>query len=287
MFDGVHVGHRSLVAHLLRLADERGLEPLVVTFDRHPRQVLHPGDAPALLTTTEERLSLLEASGVRTVVMVPFDEATASLSACHFASRFLVERLRMKLLLLGYDNQFGSRTNNDFDRLETLAAEQDFELLRDEAVYRGDTAVSSTQIRKALMAGDMERANAMLGMPYTLIGKVVHGRQVGTSMGFPTANVVLDDAQKLLPATGVYAMLVELEGRRYVAMGNLGAQPTFGLQQWTLEVHLLAFSGDLYGKMLKVAFVKRMRDIRSFASPDLLVAQLKSDREQVSKIVVL
>lgn len=285
MFDGVHRGHRSLVAHLLRLAAQRELEPVVVTFDRHPRQVLTPDDAPQLLTTTDERLALLEECGVPTVVMVPFDEATAAMSACCFAEQVLCERLDMRLLVLGYDNQFGSRSNNDFGRLPALAAERGFAMERDAVLHVEGVAVSSTQIRKALLAGDVRRAAAMLGAPYGLSGVVEHGRHVGSSMGFPTANIGLCDPCKLLPASGVYAMRVAVDGHQVAAMGNLGAQPTFGQQAPALEVHLLGYEGDLYGRRLRVEFLDRLRDIRVFDGADQLADQLRRDRERVLQLM--
>lgn len=280
MFDGLHLGHRHLVARLLSTADKESLVPVVVTFDRHPRQVLDPATTMPLLSTRDERLSLLESCGVTNVAMVHFDVATASLSACAFARCFLCERLNMNVLLLGYDNLFGSRANNDFDRLPELAAEKDFAILRDEAVLLDGIEVSSTKIRKALQAGDLVRANAMLGAPYGVGGTVVHGRHVGTSLGFPTANIRLNDSAKILPADGVYALRATVDGATYAAMANLGGQPTFHQQHKELEVHLIDFAGDLYGQELRVEFIDRIRDIRTFASSDELAAQLQRDKQE-------
>lgn len=285
MFDGLHLGHRHLVARLIAIASDQNLVPIVVTFDRHPRQVLDPANPMSLLSTCDERLALLESCGVPNVAMVHFDVATASLSACDFARSILCDRLNMSVLLLGYDNSFGSRANNDFDRLPDLAKEMGFAVMHDEAVLLDGIEISSTKIRKALQTGNLALANAMLGAPYSATGTVVHGRHVGTSLGFPTANIRLGDSAKILPADGVYALRTSVDGTAYAAMANLGAQPTFYQQHKELEVNLIGFDGDLYGRQLCVEFIDRIRDIRPFASPDELVLQLRHDRETVISIV--
>jgi len=282
MFDGFHVGHRQLVAHLLQEAATSELVPIVVTFDRHPRSVVDTTYVPQLLSSATERLSLLEASGVEQVVMVQFTPALAAMSACSFA-RQLYTRVAMRRLLLGYDNQFGSRAHNDFAQLPALADEMDFTIVHDTAVYLQGIEVSSTKIRHALSEGDIRLANAMLSMPYVLSGTVVHGRHVGTSLGFPTANVQLD-GDKQVPGAGVYAARVSIAASRYRAMVNLGPQPTFGLQQPLLEVHLVDYQGDLYGQRLRVEFFDRIRSIRQFDSPQALAAQLEVDRQQVVRV---
>ena len=277
-FDGVHLGHRYLINKVVDTARQQQLTSVAVTFARHPRQVLDPATPMALLSTFDERLALLEECGVQTVVMVHFDAEKAMLSACDFARRFLCNRLNMRILLLGYDNMFGSRCNNDFDQLPTLADELGFGICRDEAVQVGGVEVSSTKIRKALQRGDLAVANAMLGAPYKVSGTVVHGRHVGTALGFPTANLLPADSAKILPAAGVYALRASVGGRSYAAMANLGTQPTFHQNQPVLEVHLLDFEGDIYGRQLSVEFIDRIRDIRTFESPEALASQLKDDR---------
>lgn len=280
MFDGVHVGHRHMVRHLAARAVERGLKPVVVTFRNHPRSVLKAGEGVSLLTTFEERMELLESNGVEKVVTMDFDSETARLSACEFASQVLVEKLNMKLLLLGYDNKFGSRANDDFGMLPALGATTGFEIIHDEPVLVDGVDVSSTKIRKALADGNIEKANRMLGIPYRLCGEVVHGRHVGTALGFPTANVDVAGAGKVLPAEGVYALRALVGGDSFAAVGNLGGQPTFGQETPTLEVNLVGFDGDLYGRVLAVDFLSRLRDIRRFGSCDELVAQIGRDKEE-------
>lgn len=285
MFDGVHVGHRHLLAALLEGARATGLQPMVVTFDQHPRLVVRSrrddGKPVGLLTTLEERMEALESCGVPTVVMVHFTEQLASLSACRFTREYLLQQLNMQHLLLGYDNAFGSHKSNDFERLPALAEEMGFDISHDTAVKIDDIEVSSTQIRRALADGDLARANRMMGAPYSLRGTVVHGRHVGHSLGFPTANIAVDDPHKMLPAAGVYALRTSIEGRSYLAMANLGPQPTFHQECPTLEAHIIGYDGDLYGQPLAVQFLGRQREVRTFATPEALAAQLKEDKQQI------
>jgi len=281
MFDGVHLGHRHLLRTLHDSATRLGLAPVVVTFANHPRMVLCPDEPFGLLSTFDERLAMLEACGVEHVAVVSFDRQTASLSACRFAEEFLCNRLDMRLLVLGYDNQFGSRAADDFSLLPHLARSHGFDIGHDKAVVVNGVEVSSTKIRHALLEGNIAAANAMLGAPYRLSGTVVHGRHVGTRLGFPTANVAVADSHKLLPASGVYALTASVDGTSYAAMANLGAQPTFGLADAVLEVNLLNFNGDIYGKPIEVQFIDRLRDIVSFSSADELRQQLEKDRASI------
>lgn len=286
MFDGVHLGHRQMVSHLAGKARERGLTPIVLTFRNHPRTLLRQGDPMPLLTTFEERMELLERCGVEQVVAMEFDSDTARLSACDFARQILVGRLNMRLLLLGYDNKFGSRHNDDFAMLPTVGRELGFDIERDVPVMVDGVDVSSTKIRNALATGDIEKANRMLGAPYGMTGRVVHGRHVGSRIGFPTANIEVAavgdrrSSAKMMPADGVYAMTLTRGGSRYAAMGNLGGQPTYGLDNRLLEVHVIGFEGDLYGEEVRVDFRKKIRDVRHFESEHDLVAQLNRDMEQ-------
>lgn len=285
MFDGVHMGHRHLLAALLEGAATMGLHPVVVTFDKHPRLVVRNtrgDDKPVgLLTTLEERMAALASCGVPTVVMVHFTEALASLTACQFTRQYLLRQLNMRHLLLGYDNAFGRHKGNDFERLPELAAEEGFGIGHDTAVTMDGTEVSSTQIRLALAAGNLPLANRMMGAPYSLHGTVVHGRHVGHSLGYPTANIVVDDPHKMLPAAGVYALKTNIEGHSYLAMANLGPQPTFHLERPTLEAHIIGFDGDLYGQPLTVQFLGRQREVRPFDTPEALAAQLEADKQLI------
>ena len=279
MFDGVHAGHRHLLSSLAQTARERLQSPIVVTFDRHPRLVMNSDARLRLLSTYDERMRMLEECGVTDVAIVHFTVQTASLSACQFVQQFLLPKLGMKTLLLGYDNMFGSHSSNDFDLLPQLAKEYGFDICRDNAMWIDGVAVSSTKIRQALSLGNIDVANAMLGSPYTLSGTVVHGRHVGTTLGFPTANIMPDDSHKMLPAPGVYALRATVGGRVYKAIANLGSQPTFHNDRQVLEAHLLDFDGDIYGREIEVEFIERLRDIREFANAEELRFQIEQDKQ--------
>ena len=257
MFDGVHVGHRHILKMIGRVSAEQGLRAVVVTFDCHPRQVLNAESAASFrVNTNEERYRLLEECGVAEVVEVHFSWETAQLSACEFFEEVLLRRLRCKALVLGYDNMFGNRQRNDFDRLPALAESRGVNVTVDTPLRVDGVEVSSTQVRKALQRGDVHHAATLLGYPYRLWGTVVKGRQVGRTLGFPTANVCLDDSTKVVPTGGVYAVRVFLPdgGGMRLGMANFGAQPTFGLEKTVFEVNIFDYDGDLYDKVLTRCF---------------------------------
>lgn len=288
MFDGVHVGHRHILSLLGRVAEEKGLRPVVVTFDRHPRQVLTEGVATHFrITTNEERGRLLSQCGVDTVVELPFTPQLAGMSACEFFEQVLVGQLNARALVLGFDNMFGSRGRNDFDRLPALAEEKGVTIHVDKAVFYHGSEVSSTRIRKALEQGQTDRAASMLGRGYVMWGTVEKGRQLGRLLGFPTANVSLADPTKVWPADGVYAVWVTLsDGTAGLkGMANFGAQPTFGLDKPVFEVNIFDFEGDLYDSTLTVEFGPRLRDICRFDNVPTLVEQLRADREAARRLL--
>ena len=288
MFDGVHVGHRHILSLLGRVAKEKGLRPVVVTFDRHPRQVLTEGVATHFrITTNEERGRLLSQCGVDTVVELPFTPQLAGMSACEFFEQVLVGQLNARALVLGFDNMFGSRGRNDFDRLPALAEEKGVTIHVDKAVFYHGSEVSSTRIRKALEQGQTDRAASMLGRGYLMWGTVEKGRQLGRLLGFPTANVSLADPTKVWPADGVYAVWVTLsDGTAGLkGMANFGAQPTFGLDKPVFEVNIFDFEGDLYDSTLTVEFGPRLRDICRFDNVPTLVEQLRADREAARRLL--
>ena len=291
MFDGVHRGHQHILALLRQEATRLGLTPVVVTFDLHPRQVLGGGVGGVdvnqfyRVTTNEERYALLESFGIHHVLELHFTPEVAALSACQFFEQILLQRLHAKALVLGYDNMFGSKHHNDFDRLPSLAKSLGVSVAVDTAVRFRDIDISSTQVRKALKMGDVELAADFLGYNYRLWGLVVKGRQMGRQLGFPTANVCLDDTTKVMPADGVYAVRVQLENSSEIRMGmaNFGGQPTFGLDKPVFEVNIFDFDGDLYGTTLSVEFVSRLRDVQKFGSIPELVDQLCADRDDARR----
>lgn len=273
VFDGVHRGHQALISQLSSL--HSSLSTLVVTLTSHPSFVLGRRQSEYWLDDPEEHLRLLFAAGARYVAVLPFTAEVAQLSACAMA-RLLFGQLNMRALLLGYDSRFGSKQNDDFDRLPLLASELGFSLHRGEPYQVEGSPISSSRIRETLERGAVDETSALLGRPFAVAGAVQHGRGVGHTLGFPTANIDLSQTRKMLPKEGVYAVKLST----HVGMANLGAAPTFGIDQPTLEVHLLDFHGDLYGQTVNVEFLHRLRDIEHFSTPEALQQQLQKDLEQ-------
>ncbi|MBO4756353.1 MAG: riboflavin biosynthesis protein RibF [Bacteroidales bacterium] len=291
-FDGVHLGHRHVIETVVSSARERGEEAIVVTFWPHPRTVLQQ-DAREfrLLTSLEEKKVLLTAAGIDRVEVLPFTREFAAMKADEYL-QMLRDRFGASLIVMGYDNRIGSdrRTASDLASADTQVP-----VLVSEPLYLGPQgtktqvsvsasagpapadAVSSTRIRKALEAGDVESANGMLGYSYGLYGVVVAGNRMGRTIGFPTANMQLYEPLKLVPANGVYAVEVEVFGRKYLGMSNIGIRPTVGGSTRTLETHILDFDEDIYGLPLRIRFRRRIRDERKFPSLEALREQLIAD----------
>lgn len=284
-FDGVHRGHRYLLRHVIDEARAAGMEAAVVTFDRHPRQVLHSDFQPRMLTTTEEKLALLAQTGIDTCALLPFDERMASLSARDFMGQVLLGRLCVRRLVIGYDNRFGHNRAEGFDDYVGYGRELGIAVEQWQPMEVGGVSVSSSVVRSLLLAGEVEMAGRGLGYRYTLGGTVAHGRHVGTRMGFPTANIVPADACKLVPAGGVYAAEARVEGglRPLPAMVNIGRRPTFDDGPVSIEAHLIGFSGDLYGRSVSLAFAARLRDERKFRTAAELASQLRRDLEAAER----
>ena len=290
-YDGVHLGHQAVIAHVRELAARRGCRSVLVTFDRHPATVVRPESAPLLLTDPEQKLELLAATGLDAVVVIRFDERQAAESPESFVRRVLVDHLATAAIVVGQDFHFGSGRDGNVDLLAKMGAEADFDVEPLELLPRVDGVdepVSSTAIRRALAGGDVQRANEMLGHPFEARGAVVEGDQRGRLLGFPTANVEVSN-RICLPADGVYAGLYERpDGTTHGCAINLGRRPTFYEHAETslLEAHLLDFSGDLYGEPAKVRFTHFLRSERKFDGIDALVAQLRADTEAARTLLI-
>lgn len=291
-FDGVHRGHQLLIGTMLRKAEEMGLPSVVVTFDRQPRELFDTGYRPQLLSTPEEKEQLIGALGVDHLVVLPFTRELACMTAQAFMQQVLSGQLAAQVLVTGYDNRFGRNRAEGFDDYVRYGKSLGMEVLRgDEATFLGtDEAVSSSAIRQLLSEGRVERMQESLTRPYSLTGRVVDGEHIGHEIGFPTANLAVDNPCKVIPASGVYAVWARLGSgianpseRRMPAMMNIGTRPTFDGTKQTLEVHILDKVGDVYGQVLTVEFVSRLRSERRFDSPEALVEQLKADRAEATK----
>ena len=286
-FDGVHLGHRLVIERLVSLAHARGDESLVVTFWPHPRAVLQNGARELrLLTTLEEKKELLRSLGVDRVEVLDFTRAFASLTAEEYLRDVLRDRFGVTTLLVGYDNRLGS-DRLTASALAALAASLGIELIElpplsfraEPQAESRNLKISSTKIRKFLEDGDIASATEMLGYGYSLQGVVVAGNRLGRTIGFPTANMKLYEPLKLVPGRGVYVVEVEVLGKKYRGMTNIGMRPTVGGSSTTIETHILDFDEDIYGLPLRITFLRRLRDEVHFPSLDALKAQLELDRE--------
>ncbi|MBQ6062165.1 MAG: bifunctional riboflavin kinase/FAD synthetase [Prevotella sp.] len=282
-FDGVHRGHCFLISQVVEEAKASGMSSLVVTFDRHPRQVLKDDYQPELLTTLDNKLVFLSKTGIDHVVVLHFDGEMARMSACDFMEKVLSRQLNVRKLLVGYDNRFGHGRQDGFNDYVRFGNQMGMEVIQGKDLLVEGRNVSSSAIRHFIRQGEMEIANHLLGYPYIIMGKVVGGMQEGRKMGFPTANIDLSETCQLIPAPGAYAVRVRLPQSVAMrpAMMNIGTRPTFGGSSLSVEVHIFQFDEDLYGQQLYVSVEKRIREERKFDSVNQLREQLKMDRQMV------
>jgi riboflavin kinase/FMN adenylyltransferase len=283
-FDGMHRGHQAVLAEVTRRARAGRLASVLVTFDPHPLAIVNPAAAPKLLTLPEEKEGLVQAQGIERFVLMPFTPAVAQLDAAAFVRR-LCDEYAMRELVMGYDHGFGRGRAGDVELVQRLARDQDFAVAVVDAVRDNGQPISSTLIRSSVAHGDLDAAARWLGRRYSIRGTVVRGAGRGRTIGVPTINLEMPDPRKLLPPDGVYAVTVTVGKRetgdvkRYGGMMNQGPRPTFGEQARTLEVHLFDFDGELYGEMVDVEWVHRLRAVQAFPSREALVAQLERDRQ--------
>jgi riboflavin kinase/FMN adenylyltransferase len=284
-FDGVHRGHQAVLAEIVARARSTGRHSLLVTFEPHPLQVVNPAAAPPLLTTGAERREILAESELDYAVFVAFDRAMAALEPERFVRDVLCRRYQMRELVIGYDHGFGRGRSGDVATLRRLGESDGFAVDVVGPVDDQGFPVSSTHIRRAVAGGDLASARRQLGRPYRVSGVVTRGEGRGRSMGVPTANLGALPVEKLLPPDGVYAAWVEWSGGRTGAMMNQGGKPTFRDGRRSLEVHLFDFEGDLYGEWVRVEWVERLRDVRSFPTAAALTEQLGRDRVRAREVL--
>lgn len=282
-FDGVHTGHRFLIAELKKEAAKRGLKSMVITFKVHPRKVLHAAYLPQLLTSAEEKLEQLKSTDVDEVVELDFTTEMAQLTAAEFIKQVLAEQLGVKLLLVGHDHRFGKNREEGFPEYVAYGKQNGMEVIQATRYSTEQFShISSSEVRNALLNGEIERANTLLTYPYAFTGYVVSGFQVGKKIGFPTANLNPVEPDKLIPAIGVYAVLIDWNGTTYSGMMNIGRRPTLDNgDAVSLEVHIINFDADIYHQQVKVTFIRKIRDEKKFNSVEELIEQLKSDKEVV------
>ena len=292
-FDGVHAGHRYLIQQVKEIAAAKGLRSALVTFPVHPRKVMNAEYRPELLTTPEEKISLLADIGVDYCLMLDFTPEISRLTAREFMTQLLKERYQVKYLIIGYDHRFGHNRSEGFEDYVRYGKEIGIEVIRAKAYTSNieignepNIPVSSSLIRKLLHEGEVSLAAHCLKYEYFLDGIVVGGYQVGRKIGFPTANLRVDDPDKLIPADGVYAVWVTFDGKTYMGMLNIGVRPTIDNDpNRTIEVNILHFHSDIYDKFIRLTFVKRTRPELKFSSIDELITQLHKDAEETETIL--
>ncbi|MBO7482053.1 MAG: riboflavin biosynthesis protein RibF [Bacteroidales bacterium] len=277
VFDGVHTGHQYIIGQVKQMAEKSGAEELVITMNPHPAEFF--GRKISFLSTMDEKLALFENFGVRNLLVLNFNSEIAALSGTRFIDEILVSRLSVSRLLLGYNNSIGHKENGVSEIYSGKIPVS--RLDRFHLDYSDD--ISSSSIRNLLASGDVSTANRYLGYNYCISGTVVHGRGVGRTIGFPTANINVSDSRKVVPANGVYIASVCVDGKNYEAMLNIGFCPTFGGKTQSIELHILGCSSDLYGKNVKVSFCSRIRGEQRFDNVEKLVDQLGKDRSAVEE----
>ncbi len=278
-FDGVHSGHQQLLARINRLARQHGGESIVITFHPHPRQVIYPKDKSLqLLTSIDEKVALFERFGVDNVVVVPFTVAFSQQSADEYIQRFLLGTFQPQTIVIGYDHRFGLNRQGNIEYLRWYSEKEGFELIEIEQQEVDNIAVSSTKIRNALLAGEISNANRWLNHPYQLRGTVIHGQHLGTELGYPTANLKPEDAHKLIPADGIYAVKVYWKEQEFGGMLYIGNRPSIkGVDERAIEVNIFDFSGDLYDEVLTVEFIDFIRGDEQFEDMEALKQRLHED----------
>lgn len=280
-FDGVHVGHQKLLSTINKIAEQEEGDSVLLTFSPHPRLVLFPDDNDLkLLTTLNERIERLRKSGLNHLIIHPFSVRFSRVTALDYVSEILVDQLGVHKLVIGYDHHFGRNREGNLEYLKSIAPEYDFEVIEIPAQEIQDVNVSSTKIRTALLEGNIERATKYLGYEYGIDGSVVHGEKLGRTMGFPTANIKPDDPYKLIPGNGVYAVMLRIDDVWHKGMANIGTRPTVTESvNVVIEVHLFNFDKDIYGKKIRVVFVKRLRDEVKFENLASLAQQMENDAD--------
>jgi riboflavin kinase/FMN adenylyltransferase len=284
-FDGVHLGHQTIIARLKELSLKFDGQSVVITYHPHPRMVLQPNNTELeLLNTLPEKIARLEQLGVDHLLIIPFDNIFASLTSEDFIRKILVDVVHTRKLVIGYDHHFGKNREGSFDHLVEYGPKYGFDVEEIPAQDIDQVAVSSTKIREALRKGDIQAANRYLGYAYPFNGKVMKGRQLGRKIEFPTANLEIVPNRKLIPANGVYAVNVIVENAIYNGMMNIGFRPTVSDEKLrTIEVHIFDFDNDIYEKEIKVRMITRIRDEIRFKGIDELREQLKKDKLEALK----
>jgi riboflavin kinase/FMN adenylyltransferase len=285
-FDGVHIGHRKIIAKIQELAAEIGGETVILTFFPHPRMILHPEDQDIkLITTIDEKAQLLEELGVDHLIVTPFSRDFSNLSALEYIHDILVERIGVKKIVIGYDHRFGKDRKGGLEDLQRLSKEFEYDVMEIPEQDINDVAVSSTKIRTALLNDETALANQYLGYPFFISGKVIRGDQIGRQIGYPTANILVGESYKLIPGDGIFAVTVNIGADLYQGMAYIGHRPTINGMSRNIEVNIFDFDHDIYDANIRINFHHFVRSDFKFESLDELKVQLAQDRVDVLKLL--
>ncbi len=285
-FDGVHIGHQTVLNQLKSVAEKNNGESVVLTFFPHPRMVLYPDETNIkLINTIEERIELLEKECIDHLIVHPFSYEFSRISSLEFVRNILVNQIGTKKLVIGYDHRFGRNREGAFEHLKDFGPLYGFDVEEIPALEVQQINVSSTKIRHSLEIGEIIAANEFLGRPFFITGKVEQGNQVGRKIDYPTANIFIEEDYKLIPAQGVYAIKAKVKNKIFDGMLNIGVRPTVNGSNNTIEVHLFDFSEDIYGEQIRVYFYHRIRDEKKFNSLEELKHQLDEDRETAQRLL--
>lgn len=286
-FDGVHLGHRKIIHQLLAESERTGGESVLITFNPHPRKIIKPNESLMQLTTMEERIELLKKLGINNMVIVPFTKDFSQQTALEYVQHFLVEKFSPATIIIGYDHKFGNNREGDFKLLEQYAAQFHYTVKEIDEELINNAIISSTKIREALLRGDVTLARTFLGYDYFFKGEVIEGNKLGRTIGYPTANLQMDNPDKLIPGNGVYAVNCQLEGETRLLKGmmNIGTRPTVDGTNRMIEVNIFDFEEDIYGRHLRVWLKHHLRSEVKFSGIDALKEQLKNDKEVSMKLL--
>ena len=284
-FDGVHLGHQKVLERLTKEAKNNNLKSTVLTFFPHPRTVLNPNKPLKLINSVNERTDLLSKSKIDNLIIHPFDKSFSELDPEKYVLEILVTKLKAKIILIGYDHKFGKNRTADINDLKMYGEKYGFKVIEIKAEEISNIAISSTKIRKAISEGDISTAKEYLGYDVSLSGRIVHGKSIGRTIGFPTANVEVNEGYKLLPKNGVYLIQSIINKKQVFGMMNIGVKPTLIESSKTIEINFFDFEGDLYDKKISVDIKQFIRDEVRFESLELLKSQIQKDKINCNSII--
>ena len=284
-FDGVHVGHNKILKRLIQDSKKNNLSSLVMTFFPHPRMILNKSHEIKMIDTIDEKINLLEKTGLDNLIIHPFDNNFSKIRAKEFVEEILVKKLKIKEIIIGYDHKFGKDREASVEDLKKFGKDYMFTVKEIPAQEIDSIAISSTKIRNAILNGEIEKCNKFLGRNFILTGKVVYGEGLGKKIDFPTANIEIKETYKIIPKNGVYLVKTKINSNTYFGMMNIGIRPTVGGTNKSLEIHFFNFKDNIYGKNVSIEIIKKIRDEEKFSSIDQLKIQLKKDEQFCLKLI--